>query len=48
MEEVEGHRLLQIRNPWGSVSWRGAFSYQDRAHWTSALIAVGSPSRCHA
>lgn len=48
MEEVEGRRLLQLRNPWGSVSWKGTFSYADREHWTPSLVAVASAAPPHA
>ena len=34
MEEVDGNRLLQLRNPWGHISWKGKFCYQDQNSWT--------------
>ena len=40
METVDGVRLLQIRNPWGSGSWKGAYSFCDQYHWTPRLQAL--------
>ena len=37
METINGVRLLQLRNPWGSGSWKGAYSYNDRIHWNARL-----------
>lgn len=41
---IEGHRLLQLRNPWGSVSWKGSWSDEDR-RWTANLSALLNPHR---
>ena len=37
METIDGVRLLQLRNPWGVGSWKGAYSYNDRIHWNARL-----------
>ena len=37
METINGVRLLQLRNPWGSGSWKGAYSYNDHIHWNANL-----------
>ncbi|XP_039286093.1 calpain-7 [Nilaparvata lugens] len=34
---VEGARLLQLKNPWSHVRWRGNYSELDGAHWTRSL-----------
>lgn len=36
--EVEGHRLLKIRNPWGTGEWEGDWS-DDSDLWTDCLRA---------
>ncbi|XP_043462564.1 calpain-7-like [Leptopilina heterotoma] len=30
-------RLLQLKNPWSHLRWKGNFSELDRNHWTSSL-----------
>eukprot|EP00967_Tisochrysis_lutea_P015590 scaffold17572_cov32-Tisochrysis_lutea.AAC.6 len=32
-----GERLLQLKNPWARVRWKGAYSADDSARWTPAL-----------
>jgi len=36
VHEVEGHRLLKLRNPWGSFEWKGDFS-DSSPLWTESL-----------
>ena len=33
------HKLLCLRNPWGSGEWKGKFSDQDTRSWTKRLMA---------
>ena len=37
VREVLGVRLLQLKNPWSRVRWKGAYSVQDAQRWTPAL-----------
>ncbi|XP_033225588.1 calpain-7-like [Belonocnema kinseyi] len=32
-----GERLLQLKNPWSHLRWRGNYSELDRKHWTREL-----------
>ena len=32
----EGHRLVKIRNPWGSYEWKGDWSDKDKK-WTEGM-----------
>ena len=43
VKDVSGNRLLRLRNPWGSYSWRGAWS-DDSDSWTPALKRLLSPN----
>lgn len=36
VKDIQGHRLLKLRNPWGHYSWRGDWS-DDSALWTDDL-----------
>lgn len=39
--EVEGFRLVKVRNPWGNTEWTGTWSDDDK-RWTDSLKkAVG-------
>lgn len=35
--EVYGKRLLQVKNPWSSVRWKGRYSPFDKQNWTPEL-----------
>lgn len=35
--ELDGHRLLQVRNPWGSTEWKGRWSDADSKSWTQRM-----------
>lgn len=37
VREVAGVRLLQLKNPWAKVRWKGSYSAQDTQRWTPAL-----------
>ncbi|XP_032580570.1 calpain-D isoform X1 [Drosophila sechellia] len=36
VKDIQGHRLLKLRNPWGHYSWRGDWS-DDSSLWTDDL-----------
>lgn len=37
VKNVEGVRLLQLKNPWSHLRWRGNYSELDTLHWTTSL-----------
>ncbi|KAF5222719.1 hypothetical protein ECC02_004296 [Trypanosoma cruzi] len=39
IREVDGERLLQLKNPWSRQSWSGMYSVDDRREKSRALLA---------
>lgn len=39
----EGHQLLNIRNPWGTFEWEGAWGDKDRQRWTPEAVEAVRP-----
>lgn len=37
IREIQGHRLLQLKNPWSHLRWKGKFSELDSTNWTPEL-----------
>ncbi|KAG0197155.1 calpain 7 [Mortierella sp. GBA30] len=37
LKEVQGLRLLQVKNPWSHKRWKGPFSHLDADSWTEQL-----------
>ncbi|KAJ7372170.1 calpain 7 [Desmophyllum pertusum] len=37
IRKVLGHRLLQLKNPWSHLRWKGMFSEMDSTNWTPEL-----------
>jgi len=35
---VHGKKLLQVKNPWSHLRWKGNFSANDEANWTPELL----------
>nr|XP_014098537.1 calpain-D isoform X1 [Bactrocera oleae] len=42
VRDIQGHRLLKLRNPWGHYSWRGDWS-DDSELWTDDLREILMP-----
>ncbi len=36
-QEVDGFKLVQLRNPWGQFEWTGDWSDADTTHWTERI-----------
>ena len=37
VRSVRGLKLLQLKNPWSEVRWKGNYSAQDTTNWTPEL-----------
>ena len=42
VKEAKGHRLINVRNPWGSFEWTGDWSDKS-ALWTREMIELVKP-----
>ena len=42
VKEAKGHRLLNIRNPWGNFEWFGDWSDHSKL-WTKDIIEIIQP-----
>ncbi|XP_071446361.1 calpain-7-like [Hetaerina americana] len=40
IREVKGIRLLQLKNPWSHLRWRGNYSELDVQHWTDEMKSI--------
>ncbi|KAJ6649460.1 Calpain-7, partial [Pseudolycoriella hygida] len=37
LKEIDGVKLLQLKNPWSHLRWKGNYSELDAVHWTAEL-----------
>ena len=40
IKDVDGLKMLQLRNPWGTSAWIGPYSDTDADRWTPRLKAL--------
>jgi hypothetical protein len=40
MREVEGYRMVHIKNPWQRKRWKGKFNPHDTTNWTPSIAAA--------
>jgi len=45
VRDIDGHRLLKLRNPWGHFSWNGDWS-DDSDMWSEKLKIMLMPDGC--
>lgn len=37
LKEIDGVKLIQLKNPWSHLRWKGNYSELDAVHWTARL-----------
>ena len=42
LQEVDGVKLVQARNPWGTFEWTGKWSDDDTKSWTEVRGGLSS------